>query len=53
MYCFSTISLFSIVAAYDIQGRKIHEQEITDDVTSVDASAWNSGTYVWKLGMRN
>ena len=43
----------AVLSVYDIQGRKIHEQEITDDVTSVDASAWNSGTYVWKLGMRN
>jgi hypothetical protein len=36
-----------------MHGRKIHEQEITDDLTSVDASAWKSGTYVWKLGIRN
>ena len=38
---------------YDMQGRLVHQQEITDDVTSVDASSWKSGTYVWKLGMRN
>ena len=38
---------------YDIQGRIVHEQEITDDVTSIDASKWTNGTYVWKLGMRN
>ena len=37
----------------DLQGRKIHEEEITDDVTSVDASGWQSGTYIWKLGIRN
>ena len=43
----------AVLSVYDINGRKIHEQEITEDVTSVDASAWNSGTYVWKLGMRN
>ena len=43
----------AVLTVYDINGRKIHEQEITDDVTSVDASRWNSGTYVWKLGMRN
>ena len=43
----------AVLSVYDIQGRKIHEQEITDDVTSVDASKWQSGTYVWKLGMRN
>lgn len=35
---------------YDMQGRMVHQQEITDDVTSVDASGWKSGTYVWELG---
>ena len=43
----------AILTVYDINGRKIHKQEITDEVTSIDASNWNSGTYVWKLGVRN
>ena len=43
----------AILTIYDINGRKIHEQEITDEVTSIDASKWQSGTYIWKLGMRN
>ena len=43
----------AVLTVYDLQGRKIHEQEITDDVTSVDASGWKSGTYIWKLGIRN
>ena len=43
----------AVLSVYDIHGRKIHEQEITDDVTSIDASKWQSGTYIWKLGMRN
>ena len=38
---------------YDMQGRMVHQQEITDDVTSVDASGWKSGTYVWELKMEN
>ena len=38
---------------YDMQGRKVYEQEITDDVTSIDASRWNSGTYVWQLKTEN
>ena len=38
---------------YDMQGRIVHEQEITDDITSIDASRWNSGTYVWKLTINN
>ena len=41
------------LTVYDMQGRIVHQQEITDDVTSVDASKWQSGTYVWKLGIRN
>ena len=38
---------------YDMRGRMVHKQEITDDVTSVDASSWSSGTYVWELGTEN
>ena len=38
---------------YDMQGRMVHQQEITDDVTSVDASGWKSGTYIWDLKMEN
>ena len=41
------------LCVYDMQGRKIHEQEITDDITSVDASKWSSGTYIWKLTIDN
>ena len=38
---------------YDMQGRIIHQQIITDEVTSIDASKWNSGTYIWKLTINN
>ena len=38
---------------YDMQGRIIHQQIITEEVTSIDASKWNSGTYVWKLKTEN
>ena len=43
----------AVLSVYDMQGRKIHQQEITDDLTSVDASKWQSGTYIWKLGIRD
>ena len=43
----------AVLTVYDLQGRKIHEQEITDDVTSIDASAWKSGTYIWELKTEN
>ncbi len=35
---------------YDMQGRIVHQQEITDEITSIDASQWSSGTYFWQLG---
>ena len=38
---------------YDMRGRKIHQQEITDEVTSIDASKWTNGTYIWELGTGN
>ena len=38
---------------YDMQGRIVHQQIITDEVTSIDASKWNSGTYIWKLKTEN
>ena len=41
------------LSVYDMQGRMVYQQEITDDVTSVDASGWKSGTYVWELGTGN
>ena len=43
----------AVLSVYDLQGRKIHEEEITDDVTSVDASGWQSGTYIWELKTEN
>jgi hypothetical protein len=36
-----------------MQGRIVHQQEITDDVTNVDASNWPSGTYFWELKTEN
>ena len=41
------------LTVYDMQGRIVHQQEITDDVTSVDASNWSSGTYIWELKTEN
>ena len=38
---------------YDMQGRIIHQQIITDEVTSIDASKWTNGTYIWELGTGN
>ena len=38
---------------YDMQGRMVHQQEITDEITSIDASNWTNGTYIWELGTGN
>ncbi|MBQ8760510.1 MAG: T9SS type A sorting domain-containing protein [Bacteroidales bacterium] len=38
---------------YDMQGRKVHQQIITDEVTSIDASKWENGTYIWELRAGN
>ncbi|MBQ2907724.1 MAG: T9SS type A sorting domain-containing protein [Bacteroidales bacterium] len=38
---------------YDMQGRIVYQQIITDEVTSIDTSKWKSGTYIWELGTEN
>jgi len=38
---------------YDMQGRLVYQQEVTDEITSIDASNWTNGTYVWELGTGN
>ena len=37
------------VEVYDMSGRLIHNQEITDNVTTINTSYWSSGTYMWKV----
>ena len=37
------------VEVYDLNGRLLHSQRITADVTTIDASTWPSGVYVWKV----
>ena len=34
---------------YDLHGRLMHSQRITDNVATVDAAAWPAGTYVWNV----
>ena len=43
----------AVLSVYDLQGRKIHEEEIIDELTSIDASKWQSGTYIWELKIEN
>jgi len=37
------------VEVYDLNGRLIHSQALTGNVMPIDAAAWPSGTYVWKV----
>lgn len=37
------------VEVYDMNGRMVHSQEITENVTSINAEGWPSGAYIWKV----
>ena len=37
------------VEVYDMNGRMVCRQEITENVTSINAEGWPSGSYVWKV----
>ena len=37
------------IEIYDISGKLIHNQQITDNITSITTTSWPSGTYIWKV----
>ena len=37
------------VEVYDLNGRLMHRQAITENVTGIDAEGWAAGSYVWKV----
>ena len=37
------------VEIYDLNGKLIHHQVITDETTSINTENWASGTYIWKV----
>jgi hypothetical protein len=37
------------VEVYDMNGRMVYGQEITENVTSINAESWPSGVYFWKV----
>ena len=37
------------VEVYDLSGRLVHSQALTDNVTAIEAGDWAKGTYVWKV----
>ena len=44
-----TALLNAWVEVYDINGRMVYRQEITENVTAINATNWSGGTYVWKV----
>ena len=37
------------VEVYDMSGRMIYKQEITDNITSINTERWPAGAYIWKV----
>ena len=37
------------VEVYDMSGRRVYRQEITENITSINAEGWPAGSYVWKV----
>ena len=37
------------VEVYDMSGRLVHNQQITDNITPIVTTSWPSGTYIWKV----
>lgn len=37
------------VEVYDVNGRLMHSQDITENVTAINTTNWSEGTYVWKV----
>lgn len=37
------------VEVYDVSGRLMHSQALTENVTAIDATDWADGVYVWKV----
>ena len=37
------------VEVYDLKGRLVHHQKLTEDVTAIVVEDWVEGVYVWKV----
>jgi hypothetical protein len=37
------------VEVYDMNGRLVHSQDLSENVTAIDAGDWAEGVYVWKV----
>ena len=41
------------VEVYDLNGRLVHRQDITENVMGIDAGDWAEGVYIWKVYANN
>ena len=39
----------AFVEVCDLSGKLVHRQVVTDEITEIDAAAWPSGVYVWRV----
>jgi hypothetical protein len=37
------------VEVYDMNGRMVYRQDITENVTAINTTDWSEGSYVWKV----
>ena len=37
------------IEIYDLTGKVVYNQEITDNITPITTTSWPSGTYIWKV----
>ena len=37
------------IEIYDLSGKLIHNQQISDNITPITTTSWPSGTYIWKV----
>ncbi len=44
-----TALLDAWVEVYDVNGKLVHSQEITENVTTINVETWPAGMYVWKM----
>ena len=39
----------ALIEVYDLSGKLVYNQEITDNITTIYTSYWSHGTYIWKV----
>ena len=39
----------ALVEIYDLSGKLVYNQQITDNITAINTSTWPAGSYVWRV----